>query len=116
MRNEYHNFFSQVSHTMQVVGNDGTEQEFEMADPSRLIQLTLDRSEQLQEMWETVLDKHEQPWRVVVGYDEFSPGFPRRSNAAVVRDFSTENEPADVHQAAGSVLHICLATKCVTSP
>ena len=76
---------------MSSKGKDGDTVEWVMADPSRLVQLTLDRSPQLQDLYCQAFDKHgcseRNPWRVLVGFDEFTPGLLGQANSAAVREF-----------------------------
>ena len=52
--------------------------DWELADPSRLMQLTMSKCPKLQAVYGRALAKHpcspDAPWRLIIGFDEFVPG------------------------------------------
>jgi len=70
--------FDAVRHTMQVPLADGGSWDWELADPNMLISLMVRESEVLQDLFGRAIARHrpsqENPWTLIIGYDEFSPG------------------------------------------
>ena len=74
----YHANFEYVIHVEKLTSKRGPLLDWNFADPSRLVQLTLSRCTKLQLVYERALQKHpcssERPWKLIVGFDEFVPG------------------------------------------
>ena len=81
---EYHRLWKDVTCTDTMENTDGSTIDWEYADPSRLVQTTLENSEELQQVWAKAISEHpgslSQPWKVVVAYDEYSPGSQLRAD------------------------------------
>ena len=74
----YHANWEHVSCTETLNLKNGGRFEWCLADPSKLIQYTLQVSPRLQNLYRLALhDKPcspDKPWRIIIGYDEFTPG------------------------------------------
>ena len=60
--------------TETLILEDGTEFAWEFFDPVRLVEQCLEHSFGLRELYVKTLRDHPQPWNLVLGYDEFTPG------------------------------------------
>jgi len=75
----YHELFDAAARTLKLpkVDSDSTV-DWEFADPALLIPLTLSKSKSLQDQYARALREHpcspQQPWGLIVGFDEFVPG------------------------------------------
>ena len=81
---EFHAAYDSVACTEILQDSDGGEITWELADPCKLLQLTLERSPQLQHRYGLALRRHEctaqHPWCIIVGFDEFTPGNKRNGD------------------------------------
>lgn len=70
--------FLRVRHVLKLPLIGGGTWDWEIADPHKLLQLTLDRSPLVRGLFEAALRRGAptatSPWRLVVGFDEFMPG------------------------------------------
>ena len=75
---DYHAAYDSVACTETLQCSDGVERTWELADPCKLLQLTLEHSPRLQHRYGLALQRHEctveNPWHIWVGFDEFAPG------------------------------------------
>ena len=75
---DYHAAYDSVACTETLQGSDGVERTWELADPGKLLQLSLGHSPRLQHRYGLALQRHEctveNPWLIWVGFDEFAPG------------------------------------------
>ncbi len=74
----FHEQFDKIAVSEDIILNDGSVFTWEYAEPIHLIQLSLDASPELQNRYAETLRHHpgtrEQPWTIVVGFDELVPG------------------------------------------
>ena len=67
-----------VRHTIQLPLIAGGTWEWELADPNKLLQVAIDRSPFLQGLFAAAVRRSRPtaacPWRLVIGFDEFTPG------------------------------------------
>ena len=67
-----------VSEALRREDGSASTMNWELADPSLLLQLTVDESPELQEQYGAALRRHpcdaQHPWDLVLGFDEFIPG------------------------------------------
>jgi hypothetical protein len=68
--------FSAVRRVIKLPLVNGGTWDWELADPCKLLQMALARSPWLQDIFAHARRRTSaQPWRIVIGYDEFMPGF-----------------------------------------
>ena len=69
--------FNSISHTAQMPLTAGGSWDWQFADPNKLISLMLRESKTLQDLFGHAIARHrpsqENPWTLIIGYDEFSP-------------------------------------------
>ena len=72
--------FNEVRRSIALPLADGTEFQWEVADPNLLVAMSLRRSEEMQALFGNVLRRHpcspEAPWQLIVTWDEFTAGNP----------------------------------------
>ena len=73
-----HEHFDSIAVSEDIILSDGRVFTWEYAEPIHLIQLSLDQSPELQNRYAETLRHHpntrEQPWAIVLGFDELVPG------------------------------------------
>ena len=73
-----HARFDVVCHTMQMPLAAGGSWDWEFADPNKLVSFMLQECKTLQDLFGHAMLRHrpskENPWTLIIGYDEFSPG------------------------------------------
>ena len=67
-----------VRHAIRLPLGSGGTWDWEIADPAKLLQLALDRSPFLQELYAAAVGEQRpsatSPWSLAIGFDEFVPG------------------------------------------
>jgi len=70
--------FEQVKHTMRLPGVDGGEVAFDICEPKALLAMILKENNHVcryyEEAWRRSPCSASTPWRLLVGWDEFTPG------------------------------------------
>ena len=73
-----HSTFDQLSHVEEVPTVDGGTWQWELVDPSRLLSRLVSESPPLAELYAAACSSsppsQASPWRLIVGFDEFTPG------------------------------------------
>lgn len=73
-----HETFAKHKHVETMPLKDGTTFDWEYISPDLWLHSLLCKSSKLQDIWQEALRRHpvsaDRPWRLVIGYDEFSPG------------------------------------------
>ena len=99
-----HERFQQVRRTIALPLADGGEHLWEVADPNLLVAHTVRCSGDMQELFGNALRRHpcspEQPWRLLVTWDEFTPGSllrPQNQRKAMVVNISFQELGAALH-------------------
>ena len=76
--------FSQVKEVLKLPCLDGTEMDWEVANPSTLVSHSVRHSKEMERAFAQALQWHpcsvEKPWRLTVTFDEFTPGNMLRPN------------------------------------
>ena len=87
--------FSQVKEVLKLPCLDGTEMNWEVANPSTLVSHSARHSKEMERAFAQALQWHpcsvEKPWRLAVTFDEFTPGNvlrPNNSRKTMVANFS----------------------------
>ena len=86
MRSIAHARFNEVKRSISLPLAQGGEHMWKVADPSMLVAATVRSSETLQDIFANALQLHpstpEDPWKLLVTWDEFTPGSMLRANNA----------------------------------
>ena len=87
--------FEEVKRSITLPRMKGGEEQWEVADPSLLVQKSIEHSTEMEDAFATSLRWHpcseEAPWRLIVTFDEFTPGNalkPQNARKTMVVNFS----------------------------
>jgi hypothetical protein len=78
MVQQFHDRFDMVKTSVNLPNRDGSVSEWAIADPGLLLSMVLRERRELAHMFAAALEAHPcselNPWRIIVGFDEFTPG------------------------------------------
>jgi len=78
MMKQFHARFDMVKTSVNLPNRDGRVSEWAIADPGLLLSMVLRERRELANMFVIALEAHpcseSNPWRIIVGFDEFTPG------------------------------------------
>lgn len=119
----YHARFDSVKHVEKVQLKDGTMADWELAHPNRLLSELVSHSPGLAGLFGDAMKAHpvsmEQPWSLVVGFDEFAPGnklkVDNRRKCMVLSFTFLELGQAAMSSSSAWVIPVCVRSKLIQS-